>query len=338
MRTTTKIWLFTAALLVLLGGVAFTVLMAANGWDFEALSTSNFKTNTYEIEEEFDSLSFNLDTADVWILPSEDGGCHVICHERENERHTVSVKDGVLTLTLVDNNKWYENLFSFGSMKITVYLPKEEYETLTLRGVTGDFTLGEGLAFSSIDHKASTGDLTVKADVTGLLKAHLSTGHMKIEDLSVGAMDLKTSTGHITLSSLQVAGQVKLAVSTGDIRLTDVSLGSLSTSGDTGDIHCKNLLAAEALSITRDTGDVKLEGCRAGSIGIQTSTGDVRFEESDADSLSVKTSTGDVTGTLLSEKIFYAHTDTGRVNVPRGTSGGLCEVETGTGDILLSIK
>ncbi len=338
MQTKTKIWLLIAALLVLLGGVSFAVLMAANGWDFGALNTSNFKTNTYEIEEEFDSLSFNLDTTDVFILPSEDGRCHVICHERENESHTVSVKDGVLTITLVDNSKWYEYLLSFGSMKITVYLPKEEYETLTLRGDTGDYTVGAGLRFASVDHEASTGDLTVKADVTGLLKARLSTGDMKIENLSVGAMDLETSTGDITLSSLQTEGQVTLAVDTGDIRLTDVSLGSLSTSGDTGDIHCKNLLAADALSITRDTGDVKLEGCRAGSIRIETSTGDVRFDGSDADTLSVTTSTGDVKGTLLSEKIFYARTSSGTVRVPTSTEGGLCEVETSSGDIILSVQ
>ncbi len=338
MRTATKIWLFIAALLVLLGGVGFTVLMAANGWDFGALNTSNFTTNTYEIEEEFDRISFNLDTADVWILPSEDGECHVICQERENERHSVSVKDGVLTITLVDNGKWYEHLLSFGSMKITVYLPKEEYETLTLRSDTGDYTLGAGLRFASVDHEASTGDLTVKANVSGLLKARLSTGDMKIESLSVGAMDLETTTGDITLSSLQIEGQVTLAVDTGDMRLTDLSLGSLSTTGDTGDIHCKNLLAADTLSIVRDTGDVKLEGCRAGSLQIETSSGDIFFNGSDADSISVKASSGDVTGTLLSEKIFYARTSSGTVRVPTSTEGGLCEVETSSGDIILSIE
>ncbi len=338
MRTATKIWLFTATLLVLLGGVSFTVLMAASGWDFMALGTSNFKTTVYEIEEDFDSLSFDLDTADVIILPSEDGGCHVICHERENEKHTVSVKNGVLAVTLSDTSKWYENLFSFGSMKITVYLPKEEYETLTLRGDTGDFTLGEGLTFSSIDHEASTGDLTVKANVSGLLKARLSTGDMKIENLSVGAMDLETSTGGITLSSLRVQGQVALAVDTGDIRLTDVSLGSLSTSGDTGDIDLTNVVATGSLSIVRDTGDVKLDSCRVGSLQIETSTGDIFFNGSDADSISVRTSSGDVTGTLLSEKIFYARTSSGTVRVPTSPEGGLCEVETSSGDIILSVQ
>lgn len=338
MRTATKIWLCIATLLVLLGSVAFTVLMAANGWDFMALGSSNFKTTVYEIDEDFDSLSFDLDTTDVSILPSEDEKCTVVCREKETEVHAVSVREGVLRIALSDTSKWYEDLFNFESTLIMVYLPKEEYETLTLRGDTGDYTLGAGLRFASVDHEASTGDLTVKANISGLLKARLSTGDMKIEDLSVGALELTTSTGDITLSSVKVARSATLSVSSGDILLQDLTLESLSTVGDTGDIDLTNVTVIGPLAIKRDTGDVKLAACRAGSIGIKTSTGDVRFDGSDAEVISVSTSTGDVTGTLLSEKIFYARTSSGTVRVPTSTEGGLCEVETSTGDIILSVQ
>ena len=52
----------------------------------------------------------------------------------------------------------------------------------------------------------------------------------------------------------------------------------------------------------------------------------------------VNTSTGDVNGTLLSEKIFITDTSTGRVSVPKTTSGGKCEITTSTGDINIGIK
>jgi len=52
--------------------------------------------------------------------------------------------------------------------------------------------------------------------------------------------------------------------------------------------------------------------------------------------LRIKTDTGNVTGTLLSEKVFLVETDTGRINVPRTTAGGVCEITTDTGDVLLS--
>ena len=75
-----------------------------------------------------------------------------------------------------------------------------------------------------------------------------------------------------------------------------------------------NTVASEKLSIERTTGDVKLDRC-------------------DAAELWIKTDTGDITGTLLSDKIFFAETDTGRVDVPKSLIGGKCEVVTDTGDI-----
>ena len=73
-------------------------------------------------------------------------------------------------------------------------------------------------------------------------------------------------------------------------------------------------------------------------IKIHTSTGNVRFTNSDGYELYIRTDTGSVKGTLLTSKIFYANTDTGRINVPHSTSGGICDVETDTGNIELSIS
>ena len=88
---------------------------------------------------------------------------------------------------------------------------------------------------------------------------------------------------------------------------------------DTGDLNMKSVIASGKLSIERSTGDVMLEGC-------------------DANELDILTDTGDVVGTLLSEKIFIINTDTGDIDVPRTTSGGLCEITTDTGDVEISIE
>ena len=66
-------------------------------------------------------------------------------------------------------------------------------------------------------------------------------------------------------------------------------------------------------------------------------TGDVTFERCGAKKIRVKTDTGRVQGTLLGEMVFYAKTDTGKVRVPKSTTGGLCEITTDTGDIIFSI-
>ena len=58
------------------------------------------------------------------------------------------------------------------------------------------------------------------------------------------------------------------------------------------------------------------------------------FDRCDAAELSITTDTGDVKGTLLSDKVFIARTDTGRVHVPETTNGGKCKITTSTGDII----
>ena len=61
------------------------------------------------------------------------------------------------------------------------------------------------------------------------------------------------------------------------------------------------------------------------------------MELCDAEEIGIKTDTGDVTGSLLSEKVFHARTDTGRIEVPKTTGGGLCEIVTDTGDVRIRL-
>ena len=58
----------------------------------------------------------------------------------------------------------------------------------------------------------------------------------------------------------------------------------------------------------------------------------------DAAEIFIETDTGDITGTLLTEKVFDAHSDTGRVAVPKTGSGGSCKLNTDTGDIKVTVK
>ena len=76
----------------------------------------------------------------------------------------------------------------------------------------------------------------------------------------------------------------------------------------------------------------------SGVFSITRSTGDVEFDACDASEIYVKTDTGDVTGTLLSDKIFFAESDTGKVSVPKSVTGGRCEISTDTGRIDITVK
>ena len=100
--------------------------------------------------------------------------------------------------------------------------------------------------------------------------------------------------------------------------LADMTCRNMTTDGSTGSVSLCRVIAAEAFSIER-------------------STGSVRFEDADAAEIFVKTSTGSVVGSLRSEKLFLASSNTGSVDVPATEAGGRCEIKTSTGNIRITV-
>lgn len=319
MRKATKIWLIIATSLVVLGLIMFSVVMTLNHWDFTKLSTVKYETNTHEISEEFRNISLKTETADILFAASDDGMCRVSCYETENEKHSVVVQDGTLTINVVNERKWYEYIgIAIGTPRITVYLPETEYTSLFIKESTGDIEIPKDFKFEGIDISLSTGDVKSFASASEMIKIKTSTGDIGVENISTNILDLSVSTGKITASNIICDGDIKINVFTGKINITDIKCKNVISSGSTGDIFLKNVIAAEKFSIKR-------------------STGDVRFDGSDAAEVIVETDTGDVTGSLLTDKIFITQSDTGRVDVPKTLTGGRCEINTDTGDIKIKI-
>ena len=312
-------WLIAAASLVMIGAIIFAAAMAAYHWDFSRLSTNQLETNTYEISKGFSDINVNTVTADILFAVSSDNTCRVVCCEEENMKHSVCVQDGALTISAADDRAWYEHIgFGFHSPKITIYLPETEYESLAIAESTGDITLPKDFTFGSMNLSLSTGRVDCLASSLGLIRIDTSTGDIHLRDFSAGELELTVSTGHADVQSGSCDGNVGIYVSTGDTRLTDFSCNSINSNGDTGNITLKNVVAEEMISIERSTGDVRFEGC-------------------DADELEINTDTGKVSGSLLSSKVFIAHSDTGKIDVPETVSGGKCKITTDTGDVKIEI-
>jgi lia operon protein LiaG len=320
MRKAAKIWLIVAASLVLLGIIIFGGVMAFLKWDILKLTTNKYETNTYEISDAFSNVCVNTDTADIVFLASDDGKCKVVCYEEEKMKHSVTVSDGTLSINAVDTRKWYEHIsvFSTGDPMITVYLPKPENISVSLKNSTGDISLPKDIEFESIDILGSTGDVKCDSSASGTIKIKRTTGHINVENVEAGSLDLSVSTGNITALGVKCEGDLNISVSTGKTNLTEINCKDLISTGNTGDISLKNVIALGKFSIERSTGDVRFDGC-------------------DAAELFVKTDTGDVVGSLLSEKVFITKTDTGDVSVPNSVVGGRCEITTDTGDIRINI-
>ena len=320
MRKRTGFSLIVAAALVIVGVIMIGGALSMRGWSFRGFSTSKMQTKDYEITENFDNISIETATADVVFALSEDGKCKVVCYEEERYAHTVGVEGGRLTVEGKNEKKWYDYInFNFSAPKITVYLPEGKYNSLTIDASTSGVYLPKELSLNSIDINVSTGDVECYASADEAIKITTSTGHIDLANVTTGALDLTVSSGKVKVVNVECAGDFNLAVSTGKSQLVGVRCQSLTTAGNTGSIHLDDVLVSEKLSITR-------------------STGDVEFEDLDAGEIFIKTGTGDVEGTLLSEKIFITKTSTGEIDVPRTTSGGICEITTSTGDIEVDIK
>ncbi len=191
-------------------------------------------------------------------------------------------------------------------------------QSFTSVGDTGDFYLENATASDGFSIERTTGDIDIEVltakDVT--LKA--STGDVDIDSLTANNITVRTSTGEIELDDANCTGDVNLTVTTGKTHLKNVNCENLFSTGNTGNLSLDSVIANGNYSITRSTGDVNLNDCNAKDITITTDTGNVK-------------------GSLLTEKIFVYHTDTGKVNLPETVTGGVCKITTVTGDIDIRI-
>lgn len=318
MRKKTTLWLSVGVALVLLGCAVFFGALVASDFDFFRFSTAKFETVTHEIKENYHNISILADTADILLVQTEDEAGRVECYEQENLKHSVSVKDGTLIVEVSDTRAWYEYIgINFGSPKITVYVPKGTYGSLTVKADTSDVEIAREIALESVDVALSTGDVTCNASAASI-KIKTTTGDIHVLGVTTTTLDLSTSTGEIEVQGVTCTGNASIGVSTGDVELDQFSCKSLCSSGGTGDISLTDVITSERLFIKRSTGDVALDACDAAEIVIETSTGDVE-------------------GSLLSGKAFSVTTDTGRVRFPQNSVGGRCEITTDTGDVEITV-
>ena len=329
-----KLFLLAGSLIVI-GGLMFTMTGCASGWSFNG----ELVEKTVEITESFSGIDISSDTADITFIPTEDGSGKIVSHDVKKVSYSATVEDGVLKIKMNDSRKWFERIFNGGKRKLDVYLPVAEYTSLTIAESTGDITIPNGYSFGDVKIKLSTGDVNIQGINAADFSLTLSTGDASIYGINCRSFTSTGSTGDISISNINANGGVYVERSTGDINVNAATIsGKLETKISTGKADLSNITCAE-LKSTGSTSDITLSNVIAsGGFYIDYSTGDVKFNRCDAAEITVSVSTGDVTGTLLTPKIFQAHANTGKVQVPEYWEGGKCKINTKTGDIKISIE
>ena len=287
------------------------------GWI--ALGTRNTTVNEFEFTEEVSDIDIVVNTTDAEILPASDGVTKVVCREDAREPHSVWVENGTLKIRM-EEQPWYRTIsfFSIGERKVTVYLAEKELERLSIETDTGDVRVAKELSLASASITTDTGEIVFASPVVGALNINVSTGDVLVSSPTLGSAEITATTGDVSLDGV-TADEIKIETSTGEIEAKSVSCRTFSAKSSTGEQEYERVLAEKTLTLQATTGDISLLDC-------------------DAAEVRVTTDTGDVSGRLLTEKVFYTNTDTGRVSVPKATSGGLCEITTDTGDIAFTVS
>ena len=278
----------------------------------------NETTTTHELKSSFNKIKADVSTSDIEFIKVDKGYGKVVCKENKKQKHTVKVEGDTLKINF--DYKYRFNFLMFQpNFKVQVYIPSTtEYDLNAIRS-TGDINIGKDFTFTNIKLGGSTGDAEISANVKNNVNIESSTGRISISKMKPASINIETSTGSTHLTDINCSGNINLKSTTGDKYLTDVKAKNLSIRASTGDTRIDNVILSEKLSVN-------------------VSTGKVRIAESDAAEIDIKTSTGDVNAEFLTSKVVYAKTSTGDVDVPKSTSGGLCSIETSTGDIKVTFK
>ena len=313
MKKRTMIALIVAAALIITGGIILVLgLFFAGGSNGE----SKLVRQEITIQEHFDTVAIDTDDCDVkFAMFSGRDDCMVEVHSYKNVKHTAAVENGTLKIQMVDERNWTDhvNIGWTESMRMTVYLPAAEYESLQVRTASGDITLGQQPVFLETQLRTNTGDISCVG-------------------VSGDVLDCLTSTGDITVQN-SAPNILKLQSDTGDFKVSVVAGDEIHLKTDTGEVEVQNA-NAKTVICTTDTGDVELEKVLAEDyLQVFTDAGDIHITNSDAVTANIETNTGDVSGNFLTPKWFSAFSDTGDVTVPNTPEGGECRIESNTGDI-----
>ncbi len=328
-----KTFLIIGIVLVVIGLVLTVIGFATNGFDISALDKNKYSERSETVTEPFTSIRIDTDTIDVKLLKSGDGTCKIDWFEKKNQTNTAVVSDG--TLQIRSEEKFTFSLFSFKKTTVSIYLPDEEYERLSVEADTSDLYLSKELKLGAVNIELDTGDVLLYSSVD-TLKLETDTGDVLLSEISATKIDISTETGDLKLSGV-TASETKIEVDTGDVRIESSTLGAFIHDADTGDLEMKGV-RCESATLSYDTGDVTMRDTLInGELKITGRTGDTSMYSSDAGSISIRLTTGDVYGELLTPKSFNVHSNTGKERVPAGTTGGVCAVECSTGDITFKI-
>lgn len=246
-------------------------------------------------------ISIDCSAEDVYLRPSTDNQYHVFCSGSEETEFSIEVIEGILTVT--SDQEFLENLAAWdfeNQAKITVQLPVGNsvvpLESVTVSTASGDVLAAEKLLLRRCEITTASGAVSFRAAVQGRMRIESTSGDIFVEDPS------KTPAYEFILSSTS---------------------GDLTLKGQT----------VSAIVVESTSGDMLLEDCEFGTLTANSVSGEIDLAGVDAEECYIQTTSGDVSAGLRRAMDFHCSSTSGDIETPASVSGGLCQIDTTSGDI-----
>ena len=340
MKKAIKVTLLIAVGMVVMGmGMVFVSLASTGFHPEEWLNTREYVEKTYDISEEFTDMDLDIGTHGIIICKADDGDAHFVCYETDKEFFEVGVENGVLKIGQKSNYSWTDNIMVINDPEPNkLYLPKEEYDNLTVSVGSGDFEAKTGLKLDDIEVKVGSGDVEIENITMKNLYARSGSGKIAIAKSDAKSATLETASGSITVNGMEVKETVSAKCSSGSLYFDDITCNSVNIKSGSGSVTANNIKCEESFEGNISSGSFKMNEVVAdGEFKARTGSGSIKFESCDGKSMNLQTSSGSIKGSVKTVKKFNATAGSGDIKVPQDDpNGGECVLHTGSGDISIT--
>lgn len=256
MRRSKKIAIFTACALIIVGFVLALSALIAMKFDLSRMNTLDYHTATYPVQESFSAIQVDVTDCDVQILPSQDGTCRVECLESKTSAYIIEVKQDVLTVSQNETGAWYKHVGIYlGPVELTIYLPQEQYEHLSVASLSGTVTVPDNFSFDKVQVYTTSGSVYLTAQVTEEVCVDTVSGELELTGAQPQDLRLQSTSGNVTLTDYN-AQTIHIETISGNVSAALTSPKAFSVQTVSGKVRIPQGTTGDLCEISTVSGDI----------------------------------------------------------------------------------
>lgn len=256
MRRSKKIIILAACAFIVVGFILALSALVMLKFDLSKLNTLDYHITTYPVQDSFSAIRIDVTDCDVQLLPSQDGTCRVECPESKTSRYTVEVKQDTLTVSQNETRTWYHHIGIYlGPVELTIYLPQDQYERLSVDSLSGTVTVPDNFSFDKLQVYTTSGSVYLTAQVAQEVCVNTVSGELELTGIQPQTLQLQSTSGTVTLADCD-AQTIHIETISGNVSAALASPKTFSVQSVSGKIRTPLGTTGDMCQITTISGDI----------------------------------------------------------------------------------